>query len=443
MRIQGDKTFIEHAASGQVYREKCQCGKTIEIATQKDDYPEYYTDICVKCDCGKSVEFLLPVNQGPIVSIEKVKELVAETKAKFVAIAPKNMSHEREVSFAFQLLSANEKLKQAAISNPSSLQKAVINVASVGLSLNPVKKQAYLINRNIKVQDGNGRDRWVPTVCLEPSYMGLCDLATQSGMIDWVQAKCVYKNDTYVSGTPGVKPKHDYEAFGDRGEFVGCYSMAKTAKGDYLVHEMSADQIYSIRDRSEAWKAFKAGKTKTGGPWGTDPEKMYCKTAVRSGFSMWPKAPELSSMSEAVHLSNENEGFEPLISEPNIAEPTADQKGYFDQLIEQNDALGMYCFYRSFGNDASSPEAAIWVSLTHSFPKGQKGKYQAVVNELRSNGENQYIDIEVSITDALESGDDSALQEILGDLSDNVVALVESSLNSEQIHMYNEFKGAA
>ena len=46
----------------QIYKEKCECGKEIEVSTQKDDNPEYYTSVFVKCECGKSVEFILPVN---------------------------------------------------------------------------------------------------------------------------------------------------------------------------------------------------------------------------------------------------------------------------------------------------------------------------------------------------------------------------------------------
>ena len=46
----------------QVYTQKCECGNVIEISTQKDASPEYYTDVYVKCNCGRSVKFLLPVN---------------------------------------------------------------------------------------------------------------------------------------------------------------------------------------------------------------------------------------------------------------------------------------------------------------------------------------------------------------------------------------------
>lgn len=46
----------------QAYSEQCECGETIEVSTQTDNMPEYYTDVYVRCKCGKSVCFTLPVN---------------------------------------------------------------------------------------------------------------------------------------------------------------------------------------------------------------------------------------------------------------------------------------------------------------------------------------------------------------------------------------------
>ena len=46
----------------QTYEKICECGRKIEVSTQKDEDPEYYTEIHVRCACGKSVEFDLPVN---------------------------------------------------------------------------------------------------------------------------------------------------------------------------------------------------------------------------------------------------------------------------------------------------------------------------------------------------------------------------------------------
>ena len=49
----------EHA---QTYIKSCDCGKVIELSTQKDENPEYYTYVYIKCSCGKSVYFSIPVN---------------------------------------------------------------------------------------------------------------------------------------------------------------------------------------------------------------------------------------------------------------------------------------------------------------------------------------------------------------------------------------------
>lgn len=45
------------------YKEICKCcGLTITIFAQKDNDPEYYTDLDVVCVCGERVPFSLPVN---------------------------------------------------------------------------------------------------------------------------------------------------------------------------------------------------------------------------------------------------------------------------------------------------------------------------------------------------------------------------------------------
>jgi len=46
----------------QIYSKKCECGELIEVSTQKDNNPEYYSEVHVKCKCGRPVGFSLPVN---------------------------------------------------------------------------------------------------------------------------------------------------------------------------------------------------------------------------------------------------------------------------------------------------------------------------------------------------------------------------------------------
>lgn len=44
------------------YIEKCKCGKSYEVRTQKYDCSEYMTMVYIKCECGNYIEFELPVN---------------------------------------------------------------------------------------------------------------------------------------------------------------------------------------------------------------------------------------------------------------------------------------------------------------------------------------------------------------------------------------------
>lgn len=308
--------------------------------------------------------------------------------------APFGMTFEKEKSYAVQLFRQNDYLEKVARDNPLSLLSAMSNVASIGLSLNPAKKQAYLVPRNGQI-------------CLDPSYIGMCDLATQSGQINFVQARVVREKDKYVNKGIDQEPLHEYEAFSDRGPIVGAFCVAKTSKGDYLTTEMSLEKLHSVRDRSEYYKKKKAG------PWATDEEEMMKKTVIRNGFKGWPKTETMERLEQAVHLSNENEGFAPIVNSPS-AGYSDEQKKHFDYLIENSDSIGMHCFMSSLTEGAQT-------GLYNSFEKGTIGKFKKLVSELQMKGYSQLIDIETVVAESMSSGDDLAAKEVLCDLPQEAV----------------------
>ncbi|HDL8446774.1 TPA: recombinase RecT, partial [Yersinia enterocolitica] len=124
------------------------------------------------------------------------------------ALTDQGVTWAKESQFAVQLFQRNEYLTKTAIANPASAQNAIINVAAIGITLNPASKLAYLVPR-----DG--------MVCLDISYMGLLHLAQATGAIKWGQCKLVYSNDTYESNGLDSAPTHKYNTFGDRGTVVG------------------------------------------------------------------------------------------------------------------------------------------------------------------------------------------------------------------------------
>lgn len=368
--------------------------------------------------------------------INEIAKVFDLTEERFKQVAPQSISYEAERGFAMQLLTNNQKLMNVALGNQPSLAQAITNVAAIGLSLNPAEKQAYLLSRKYKYKDEDNREKWGERIHLEPSYIGFCRLATNSGSIDFIQAKTVHDNDEFIDNGVDEKPTHKYNAFKDRGQIVGFYCVAKTVKGDYLTTIMNLEDTHKIRARSESWKAGQYG------PWADDFEEMAKKSVVRRAFKMWPRSVTGERMAQAVHISNENEGFEPIVTSPTIHDFSADQKNYFDQMIEKSDSLGMYVFASTFDlNDATSQGASVWTSLLHSFPKGEKGKYGKLVNELMASGESLFTDILNEFETHLGE-DDFAIQELFAEIDNDTILLIENKLPPEMVMEFNRVKEA-
>jgi len=341
---------------------------------------------------------------------EIVKNPFEIARPQFVELAPIGMQFAAEAEFAKQILAGSSYLKQAAEESPASLKVALVNVAAIGLSLSPAERLAYLIPRKVQVKQ-NGATLWKTKIYLEPSYVGMIKLATSGGVIQWVQANAVYEKDEFIDNGAGFSPTHKYDAFGkDRGEMVGVFCVARTKGGDFLTDVMTKEEIEDIKSRSEAVKAG------FGSPWDSDYVEMAKKTVIRRAFKTWPKGN--SRMDLAVQLSNENTGFEPLINNPTPQSYSVEQKQFFDQLIEKNDSVGMYLFSKSFDlGDGSGHGAGEWISLMHSFPKGQKGKMGDLVNKLKENGKNIIHTYLADLKAAFDSVDEAGIDEIVDELT--------------------------
>lgn len=208
---------------------------------------------------------------------------------------PQHIVFQREAEFALQTLSRNEYAMKIAMASRQSVQDAISNVAAIGITLNPAKRQAYLVPRD-------GR------ICLDISYIGLIHLAASSGSIRWAQANIVRANDTFELRGIDMPPQHRFNAFSPvevRGDVVGAYVTVKTADGDYLTHTMNIEAIHAIRNRSVAWQAWISKKRKC--PWVTDEDEMAKKTVAKQASKYWPNASS-GRLAEAIHHLNTEVG---------------------------------------------------------------------------------------------------------------------------------------
>lgn len=228
-------------------------------------------------------------------AIQLIQSDIYAARPQFEAVlADRDMKFEREAGFALQVLEANSFALSIAQRNRQSVVNAVTNVAAIGLSLNPATKLAYLVPRKTGI-------------VLEISYMGLVKLATDSGSVRWVKAELVYEQDQFTIDGYGKPPTHSYNPFAkDRGALVGVYCVAKTSDGDYLTDVIGIEEVYAIRDRSEAWKNGRKG------PWATDEGEMVKKTIIKRAQKLWPHS---ERMAQAIHLLNTEAG-EGIVDEP-------------------------------------------------------------------------------------------------------------------------------
>lgn len=115
-----------------------------------------------------------------------------------------------------------------------------------------------------------------------PMVRGLLKLAYNSGEIKSIVIEAVRKGDVFdYSPTRAAEPIiHKIDLLAERGEVYAVYAIAALKSGGIEYAVMTVQDVNRIRDRSDGWKAFKAGKIKST-PWSADWDEMAKKTVFR------------------------------------------------------------------------------------------------------------------------------------------------------------------
>ncbi|HEK2026333.1 TPA: recombinase RecT [Proteus mirabilis] len=284
-------------------------------------------------------------------AVQKIYEVVNPLKNEFEQVCSEpSIAFKRESEFAMQIFANNDYLANVAVNNLVSVRSAIMNVSAIGISLNPAQKLAYLVPRDKKV-------------CLDISYMGLMHIAQQSQAIKWCQSSIVRQNDNFQLTSIDTAPHHEYNAFAtqeQRGEIVGAYTVVKTEDGDYLTHTMAIADIYAIRDRSTAWKAWISKKKSC--PWVTDEEQMILKTVVKQAAKYWPRRERLDKAIDYVNTeAGEGIDFGSEQQEPKDITPASEDqlKAITDLMIKVNGEWSdtFFAFIsKKFNHQISHPE---------------------------------------------------------------------------------------
>jgi recombination protein RecT len=252
---------------------------------------------------------------------------------------------QKEASFAVQHMTKNPFLLTCT---KESILKAVMNIAQTGLTLNPVQKYAYLVPR----RNGNNME-----CCLDPSYMGLVKLLTDTGSVKNIQSQVIHQGDQIdvdlASDEKVLKHVPYFLSGADKGTITGVYSKAVLHDGTIHCEIMSYKDILDIRERSESYKAYKNGKVKTC-IWISDESEMCRKTVIKRHWKYLPKSDQTEKFERAIELDNYANGFDSpvefsiisLLEEKINSAQTSEEKKdwYIGQLHEietQGQALKM------------------------------------------------------------------------------------------------------
>lgn len=300
--------------------------------------------------------------------------LAVKNEAKKIAVMPSAV--DAESNYAIQLLYKNQMSVDVARKNPVSVQNAMLNLSSIGMSLNPALKHAYLVPR-----DG--------AICLDISYMGLMHLAQEIGSIEWGQAKIVRENDVYENQGLDKQPIHKYNSFGDRGEKVGVYCCVKLPSGDYLTEEMNASQIHDVKNTSKS-------KNSSYSPWQTFEDEMWRKTVVKRASKYWPKSS--SRLDVAIDTVNQHEGLE-----DNSSERAELVKKLHKYASDEHTPMELFGFIQSVKNEEDNQ----WIC-----GQFEKGKKTAGKDKIAA-GRNHYFDY----INIFNGGDDLAIAEAKEELT--------------------------
>lgn len=229
-------------------------------------------------------------DNGPI----PLKTQIARMQSEFAKALPGHITADRFVRTAQTAIALTRNIDK--VRNPQSLLASCTKAAADGLILDG-REAALVVDYNGDVQ-------------YRPMMRGLLKLAYNSGMMKSISVQIVCENDEfeYVLGDDErITHKIDFKR--PRGEPYAVYAVAHMNDGAVMREVMTVEQINKIRDRSDAYRAFKAGKIKST-PWSTDWEEMARKTVFRRLSKYLPSSSERDTFHQAVERIDDDYSHE-------------------------------------------------------------------------------------------------------------------------------------
>lgn len=221
--------------------------------------------------------------------LNTIKAYLEKSKGHIADVLPKHMSPEKMIRICSAAASRNPMLLEC---EPLSFVSAVITSSQLGLEPVGPLQEAYLIPYKNKKNGGQYEAQF------QPGYRGLIKLARNSGEIAGIEAHIVFEADEFeVSYGTNGRIKHIPALTDDPGKRIAVYAVAyfKDPAVRPQFEVLTPAQVEHIRQKSMA---------KNNGPWQTDTDEMWRKTAVKRLCKYLPLSAELAT---AIDLDNRAE----------------------------------------------------------------------------------------------------------------------------------------
>lgn len=230
---------------------------------------------------------------------DKIGTLMERLKPQLAIALPSALNPERVARIALTELRQNQKLAEAAMSNPLSFAGAMLRAATLGFEVGNGLGHCYLLPFEKRAKQ-NGQ--WV-TVAIETQlivgYRGMIELARRSGQIESLYAVEVYSGEHFeveLGLSNNIKHTRRFDVDTSPESVVAVYAVAKLKGGEVQFEVMGRNQVEAIRARSKA---------KDSGPWVSDWTEMAKKTVVRRLFKYLPVSIEVKTSKDSRSISLE------------------------------------------------------------------------------------------------------------------------------------------
>lgn len=269
-------------------------------------------------------------SERPSVTPKTFPDFLKSYKSEIARALPRHLTADRMTRIALTEFRKNPLLAKC---DPASLFGAIVICSQMGLEPG-VFGQAWLLpfwNSNKKIYE----------VQLIPGYKGFIKLAKNSGEIKSLEARVVWSNDKFeVSYGHESKLIHVPNLDGDRGSMRLAYLYVEFKDGGHYFEVLTKADIEGIKARSKSRN--KEGKLV--GPWVTDEEPMWRKSAIRRGSNYLNLSPEMvraielddaSAMGDSQHLDDVLKPEESIDAVFTKADEEAEQKSPTEELKEK------------------------------------------------------------------------------------------------------------